>query len=109
MIRDVALGLLGVVLWALEMVLVMSLLGSASTQPAKTQPSAPVTAWTTSVPELDPDTVESSRMDQDEPAAEVYYSSCAEARKAGAAPLDVGDPGYRLGLDRDRDGKACDQ
>ncbi|QTI71596.1 excalibur calcium-binding domain-containing protein [Gordonia polyisoprenivorans] len=38
----------------------------------------------------------------------VYYSSCAQARAAGAAPLHVGDPGYRAGLDRDGDGVACE-
>jgi hypothetical protein len=37
-----------------------------------------------------------------------YYSSCAAARAAGVAPLYVGDPGYRPGLDGDRDGIACE-
>lgn len=37
-----------------------------------------------------------------------YYGSCAEARAAGAAPLRVGEPGYRPGLDRDGDGVACE-
>ena len=46
-----------------------------------------------------------------EPGAEVssvYYSRCAEARAAGVAPLYVGDPGYRKGLDADGDGIACE-
>lgn len=38
-----------------------------------------------------------------------YYSSCADARRAGAAPMRRGDPGYRSGLDRDGDGVACDK
>ena len=38
----------------------------------------------------------------------VYYANCSEARAAGAAPLYVGDPGYRSGLDRDKDGVACE-
>lgn len=38
----------------------------------------------------------------------VYFSSCAEARAAGAAPLYRGQPGYRAGLDRDNDGVACE-
>lgn len=38
----------------------------------------------------------------------VYYGSCAAARDAGAAPLRVGEPGYRPGLDRDGDGVACE-
>lgn len=38
----------------------------------------------------------------------VYFSNCAEARSAGAAPLYIGDAGYRAGLDRDSDGVACE-
>ncbi len=38
----------------------------------------------------------------------VYYKNCDAARAAGAAPLHVGDPGYRSGLDRDGDGVACE-
>ena len=37
-----------------------------------------------------------------------YYPNCAAARAAGAAPIRVGDPGYRAGLDRDGDGVACE-
>lgn len=42
------------------------------------------------------------------PAPEAYYANCTEARAAGAAPLHVGDPGYRPKLDRDNDGIACE-
>jgi micrococcal nuclease len=38
-----------------------------------------------------------------------YYADCAEAKKAGVAPIHRGDPGYRSGLDRDDDGIACDK
>ncbi len=38
----------------------------------------------------------------------IFYPNCAAARAAGVAPLRVGDPGYRAGLDRDRDGVACE-
>lgn len=38
----------------------------------------------------------------------VYYKNCDAARAAGAAPIRVGQPGYRTGLDRDGDGTACD-
>jgi hypothetical protein len=41
-------------------------------------------------------------------ATSTYYSNCAAARAAGAAPLRRGDPGYRPGLDRDGDGVACE-
>ncbi|MBE7161897.1 MAG: DUF1524 domain-containing protein, partial [Williamsia herbipolensis] len=37
-----------------------------------------------------------------------YYKNCSAARAAGAAPLRVGEPGYRPGLDRDGDGVACE-
>ncbi len=42
------------------------------------------------------------------PVTNVYYANCDEARAAGAAPLYAGEPGYRIGLDRDRDGVACE-
>lgn len=38
----------------------------------------------------------------------VYYANCTEARAAGAAPILVGEPGYRTALDRDKDGIACE-
>lgn len=37
-----------------------------------------------------------------------YFPNCAAAWDAGAAPMDEGDPGYRPGLDRDGDGRACE-
>jgi hypothetical protein len=37
-----------------------------------------------------------------------YYSSCSEARAAGAAPLREGQKGYSRRLDRDGDGIACE-
>lgn len=40
--------------------------------------------------------------------AEVYYKNCAAARAAGAAPLYVGEPGYRPKMDGDGDGVACE-
>ena len=47
---------------------------------------------------------------QPEPAPQqAYYSSCREAKAAGAAPLYRGDPGYRSRLDRDGDGVACEK
>ncbi|WP_209897346.1 excalibur calcium-binding domain-containing protein [Nocardia goodfellowii] len=36
----------------------------------------------------------------------VYYRNCTAARAAGAAPLFLGEPGYRSELDRDNDGIA---
>jgi hypothetical protein len=43
-----------------------------------------------------------------QPTAAVYYANCTAARAAGAAPLHVGEPGYRSALDRDKDGIACE-
>jgi micrococcal nuclease len=40
-------------------------------------------------------------------AGAVYYSSCAQVRAAGKAPLLRGQPGYRSGLDGDHNGVAC--
>lgn len=42
------------------------------------------------------------------PAKTVYYKNCDAVRKAGKAPLKKGSPGYRAGLDRDKDGWACE-
>lgn len=38
----------------------------------------------------------------------VYYAGCNEVRAAGKAPLYAGQPGYRIGMDGDRDGIACE-
>lgn len=38
----------------------------------------------------------------------VYYENCAAARAAGAAPLYLGEPGYRPKMDGDGDGIACE-
>lgn len=37
-----------------------------------------------------------------------YYANCDAARRAGAAPVYRGDPGYGSHLDRDGDGVACE-
>ena len=47
------------------------------------------------------------RRTTDEPAS-AYYANCTEARAAGVAPIPAGAPGYRLPLDRNRDGVACE-
>jgi endonuclease YncB( thermonuclease family) len=41
-------------------------------------------------------------------SSSVYYGDCGDARAVGVAPLRVGEPGYRSGLDRDGDGVACE-
>lgn len=42
------------------------------------------------------------------PRQGVYFRNCNEARAAGAAPLHRVQPGYREGMDGDRDGIACE-
>lgn len=37
------------------------------------------------------------------------FSSCRAAAAAGYRNMRVGQPGYSLNLDRDRDGRACDK
>lgn len=85
----------------------------ASDEPDRPEESAP------SPSDPDPGQQQSERDSKDEdstkPAttsaleSEVRYENCAQAREAGAAPLDSGDPGYRPELDDDRDGSACEQ
>lgn len=42
------------------------------------------------------------------PTIGAYYHNCASARAAGVAPLYAGEPGYRIELDGDSDGVACE-
>lgn len=56
----------------------------------------------TPTPTLEPDPTPTSE-------ARIWYSSCEDARDAGAAPLRLGEAGYRPALDRDGDGTACDR
>ena len=80
-----------------------------STSPSPTPSSSPSSIPT---PSPEPTTAEPTPEPpaQPEPAPQqAYYSSCREAKAAGAAPLYRGDPGYRSGLDRDGDGVACEK
>lgn len=38
----------------------------------------------------------------------VRFANCDQVRAAGKAPLPSNQPGYRIGLDADRDGLACE-
>ncbi|MCE7795755.1 excalibur calcium-binding domain-containing protein [Sphingobium sufflavum] len=42
------------------------------------------------------------------PDGSVYYAGCNAVRAAGAAPLYIGQPGYRAEMDGDSDGIACE-
>lgn len=62
-------------------------------------------------PEPEPAPVEEKPVVEPEPEpepAQASYANCAEARAAGAAPIQRGEPGYSSKLDRDGDGTACD-
>lgn len=39
----------------------------------------------------------------------IHFTSCADAYAHGYANIHKGQPGYRIGLDRDHDNVACDQ
>lgn len=55
---------------------------------------------------------QASRGQQQQPqrayGGSVYYPNCAAARRAGAAPVYRGQPGYAPHLDRDGDGIGCE-
>lgn len=63
---------------------------ASSGEDAPAQPASPPAASTSDAP------------------SGIYFTNCDAARAAGAAPLLVGDPGYRGPLDRDNDGVACE-
>lgn len=84
--------------------------------------TVPVTVVETAAAEPAPETIEAT-VDNPAPAVQalaavetkaetgsgaVYFKNCSAARAAGAAPLLVGEPGYRPPLDRDGDGIACE-
>lgn len=88
---------------------------TATTVPSTPVPDAAVPAPSTPLieaprttrppdPDPDPATETTSRG-----GGSVYYANCDEAKRAGAAPIRIGQPGYRAGLDRDKDGVACDK
>ncbi|MFE5633994.1 excalibur calcium-binding domain-containing protein [Streptomyces sp. NPDC056543] len=54
-----------------------------------------------------PPTMRSEPVHEETTTESVYYTNCDAVRAAGAAPLRVGEPGYRAGLDGDGDGVAC--
>ena len=41
-------------------------------------------------------------------SASRYFPNCSTARATGHAPIQAGSPGYRIGLDADGDGIACE-
>lgn len=79
---------------AKEILIGIGLLGAASTTAWQSTDRATPTARA----ESDARRIESS----------VYDAGCNEVRALGKAPLYAGQPGYREGMDGDRDGIACE-
>lgn len=79
----------------------------APTTTATAKPTTTTTAKPTTTTTAKPTTTTASPTTVTT-ASSAYYANCDAARAAGAAPLHVGDPGYRTGLDRDHDGVACE-
>ncbi|WP_410576068.1 thermonuclease family protein [Amycolatopsis sp. lyj-108] len=75
----------------------------APAPPAPTPPAQPAPKETPK-PEPEPEPAP-----EPEPNKNVYYKNCAAAKAAGAAPIHIGEPGYRPALDGDKDGTACDK
>ncbi|WP_433055150.1 excalibur calcium-binding domain-containing protein [Dactylosporangium sp. CS-033363] len=83
---------------------------TAATQAVVTTPPAVVVTTTAAAPPPPPPAPKTTKAAPPPPTEDndVYYKNCTEARQAGAAPLYVGEPGYRKALDRDGDGVACE-
>ena len=100
---------------------IASLVSTPTETPSETSSEASEGASPDTEPpteEPEPAPVEPTAEPAEEPAApapapeptptRVHFSSCKQAREAGAAPLYRGDPGYNPKLDRDNDGVACE-
>ncbi|MEN3610104.1 excalibur calcium-binding domain-containing protein [Plantactinospora sp. ZYX-F-223] len=81
---------------------------------ASSQPTTPAPVVVTSAPEPTPPATTAAapppppKPTSKAPPKPVYYKNCSAVRDAGEAPLRKGQPGYRAGLDRDGDGRACE-
>ena len=64
--------------------------------------------WLSTTTSTLPTSVTSTPTFMPSPSSDLYYVNCHSVRAAGKAPLLVGEPGYRTGLDRDADGVACE-
>lgn len=99
---------------------IAGLVSTPSETPSEASDDASPTPEETAEPEpvVEEPIVEPTEEPAEEPAppapapkpapAPVHFTSCKQAREAGAAPLYRGDPGYNPKLDRDNDGVACE-
>jgi Skp family chaperone for outer membrane proteins len=58
--------------------------------------------------ELDGQAAQQEQRQQENENQAWFYWSCKDARKAGVAPIQQGQPGYRGALDPDDNGLACE-
>jgi len=86
------------------MVRVLTGCGATAPKPVPTTPAVRSSPATTPVRPVVPSVPTTPTT----PAGDVYFAKCADAWAAGAAPLYRGQPGYRSGLDGDKDGIACE-
>jgi len=67
-------------------------------------PNGPSTIMAT----VKPFAVQADLMRKRSPQEGDSWSGCDAAREAGTAPIYIGEPGYRSGMDGDGDGIACE-
>ena len=65
--------------------------------------AAAAAAWQSTPPAVLMSAEEAERIE-----TSIYYAGCNEVRALGKAPLYAGQPGYRIGMDGDGDGIACE-
>ena len=80
---------------------------TASHTPGSTPSQSPSPTPPPPDPDVE-DTPDEPTPEPTSPRSYAYYKYCAAARRAGAAPIYRGEPGYRSKLDADNDGIACE-
>jgi len=80
---------------------------TASHTPGSTPSQSPSPTPPPPDPDVE-DTPDEPTPEPTSPRSYAYYKNCAAARRAGAAPIYRGEPGYRSKLDADNDGIACE-
>ena len=76
--------------------------------PPTTEESAADSAWSAGDPAPDSSIDSSSAQARHAIERSASYSGCNEVRALGKAPLYAGQPGYRVEMDGDGDGVACE-
>jgi Excalibur calcium-binding domain len=85
--------------------------GSSKTTPHKTSPTTPSQRPSKNAPHQPAPSApgpQPSKTSATPGPSAPYYANCADAWRAGAAPLHRGQPGYRRALDGDGNGVACE-